>query len=66
MRTRLILLVEDDDTEAARVRACLESRGEFLVEVARTGEGALKWLAIMMPDAVLLDTTLPDVPAQEI
>jgi DNA-binding response OmpR family regulator len=62
----LILLVERDEAEAARIRACLESRGEFFVDVAPTGEGALKWLAIMMPDAVLLDTTLPDVRAQEI
>ena len=66
MRTMLILLVEDDDAEAARIRACLESRGEFFVDVARTAEAALKWLAVMRPDAVLLDTTLPDLPAQEI
>jgi DNA-binding response OmpR family regulator len=62
----LILLVEDDEAEAARIRACLQSRGEFCVDVAQTAEAALKWLAVMMPDAVLLDTTLPDLPAQEI
>src|SRR5215470_12107985 len=66
MRTMLILLVEDVDAEATRIRARLESEGEFFVDTTRTAEAALKWLAVMMPDAVLLDTTLPDLPAQEI
>lgn len=65
MRTRLILLVEDDDAETARVRTRLESRGEFFVDAVRTADAALNWLVDMLPDAVLLDTTLPDLPAQE-
>src|SRR5262249_39362 len=66
MRAKLILLVEDDDGVARAIRTRLESRGEFNVDRAPTANDALKCLAFALPDAVLLDTTLPDLPAQEI
>jgi len=66
MRTKLILLVEDDDGVAAVIRTRLESGGEFSVDWAPTANDALKCLAVALPDAMLLDTTLPDRPVQEI
>jgi two-component system, OmpR family, response regulator RegX3 len=66
MKRKTILLVEDDGGNAAIIRRRLESRGEFEVHGVATGDAALKALASTVPDALLLDTTLPDMPAQEI
>lgn len=45
MRTKSILLVDDDAAAAASVRARLHSSGEFRVHIVRNADGALKCLA---------------------
>ena len=66
MKTKVILLVEDDETGAAHIRSRLQSRGEYQVDTVATAGEALQRLSSSLPDAVLLDTTLPDLPAREV
>jgi DNA-binding response OmpR family regulator len=66
MDTKEILLAEDDPAIVEPIRATLERHGEFRLDVAPTADDALKRIAAAVPDALLLDTTLPDRPAQEI
>jgi DNA-binding response OmpR family regulator len=66
MKTKRILLVEDEEAVAGPIRSRLEARGQFRVDAVRRAEDALQWLAVLLPDAVLLDTSLPDRPAQEV
>lgn len=52
-------LIIDDDKEVAEPYArVLESLG-FATETLQTGEAALSWLAVRMPDLVVLDLHLP-------
>jgi DNA-binding response OmpR family regulator len=66
MTIKDILLVEDDHAAAHAIRTPLESRGEFRVDAVATAADALRRLGQVLPHAVLLDTTLPDLPAQEV
>jgi two-component system, OmpR family, phosphate regulon response regulator PhoB len=66
MKTKLVLLVEGDRDVAGAIAARLERRADFLVDVASTGDDALRHIAALVPDAMLLDTTLRDLPAQEL
>ena len=64
MRPKQILAAAAASIEPIRAR--LESSGEFRCDVVRTADDALRCIAAALPDALLLDTTLPDIPAQEV
>ncbi|MGE9296798.1 MAG: response regulator [Puniceicoccales bacterium] len=64
MRSRSILLVEDDEGFRAFVSRRLRGKG-FIVELASSGESALELLRAQWFDLVLLDYKLPDVRADE-
>jgi len=67
MDTKEILVAEHEPAIAELIRAKLETRiGEFRVRVAPTADDVLRQIAAAVPDALLLDATLPDRPAQEI
>ncbi|HVZ22465.1 MAG TPA: response regulator transcription factor [Vicinamibacterales bacterium] len=66
MKIKHILVADDEDAVVHLIRTALESRGEFCVDAVPTADGALRRLAAAVPDALLLDTTLPDLPAQEV
>ncbi len=74
MRTRLILLVEDDpDHELLTIRALRKSNMVNDVRVARDGEEALEMLfgegpaaLSTMPQVILLDLKLPKVEGLEV
>ena len=53
-----VLIVEDDPDVAQLYNDVLESRG-CQTEISHTGEAALAWLAITVPDLVVLDLNLP-------
>ena len=66
MKKKKILVVEDETTVAESIKSRLEMRDEFSVEVVSTGHGALRIIGAAVPDAVVLDATLPDVPGSEV
>jgi DNA-binding response OmpR family regulator len=66
MDTKEILVAEDEPAVVESIRAKLEARGEFRIRVAPTADDVLKRIADAVPHALLLDTTLPDLSAQEV
>jgi DNA-binding response OmpR family regulator len=65
VRTRTILVVEDDPTIAEAVAARLRSEG-FAVAVAGDGLRALEECARLAPDLVVLDLMLPGLDGLEV
>ena len=59
-----LLLVEDDRATALRVRTMLER--EFDVTVAHAGSEAIENATTTMPEIMLLDLGLPDMPGAEV
>ena len=55
-----IVVIEDSATQAAAVRASLESAG-FVVDVAHGGEPGLAMCRESVPDLVLTDIVMPDL-----
>jgi DNA-binding response OmpR family regulator len=55
---RSILVVDDDEGVGVTFSHVLKLEG-FNVQVATTAEEALRQVAIMRPDAILLDLTMP-------
>ena len=66
MKAIEILVVEDEELSALALRAFLESRGEFSVDIACGGYDALRYLGTSVPHALLLAATLPDVSTTEL
>jgi len=66
MKTRTILVVDDEEDQAGALKAVLERRGEFRVDVARNGYEALRDLGGEVPAALLLAATLPDLSVAEL
>jgi len=64
-RAARILLVDDEVPIQRSVAPLLRSRG-FDVEVATTGEEALKSVALRRPDLMVLDLGLPDIEGTEV
>jgi len=64
-RTRLILLVDDDESIRAVARASMELVGGYEVAAASSGQEALELARVNPPDAILLDVMMPglDGPA---
>ncbi len=65
INTPRILLVDDEASVQRTVAALLRARG-FEVEVAASGEAALKVLATRPADLVVLDLGLPDLDGTEV
>jgi DNA-binding NarL/FixJ family response regulator len=59
--TRTLLIVDDHAAFRAAARALLESDGFEIVGEATDGESALRAVAALLPDVVLLDIALPDL-----
>ncbi len=55
-----ILLVEDDEDHAELIRLGFESRSGMALTVARSLEEARAHLGTSLPDALILDSLLPD------
>jgi CheY-like chemotaxis protein len=56
--TRLVLIVEDEESIREVIRDVLEDRG-FAVKVAQNGAEALRLLDSVRPDVVVLDLLMP-------
>ena len=63
--TGMVLVVEDEMKLRDLVRSFLEREG-FTVLTAATGAEALQFEAKAMPDLVILDLGLPDIPGEEV
>ena len=61
----MILIIEDDEDTLEIYREFLEML-EFEVTVASTGADALDAVRARVPDAVLLDLTLPDADGRQL
>jgi two-component system, NtrC family, sensor kinase len=59
-----IVVVEDSETQAFKLRLMLEEQG-WLVEVVGTAEGALAGLSDALPDLMLVDYNLPAMRGDE-
>ena len=66
MKKTEILIVDDEELSVLALKASLETRGEFCVEVACSGYDALRHLCTAPPDALLLAATLPDLSTGEL
>ena len=61
-----VLVVEDEPDVAALIKMTLERGGDLDVNVAMTGEAALKDVAEQRPDLVVLDLNLPVLDGLEV
>ena len=59
-----ILVVDDEDSSAENEKFILEKNG-FHVSLASSAEGAFRFLLKTIPDLILLDVVLPDIPGTE-
>jgi len=66
MKKRQVLLLENESSLAAAIASRLARIGQFTIDVVSTGYGALRALGTAVPDALVVDTTLPDMPATEL
>jgi DNA-binding response OmpR family regulator len=56
-----ILVVEDSPTQAAQIKAVLESAGDLTVRVVYNGTDGLRLAHEMLPDLIVLDVVLPNM-----
>ena len=66
MKKRTILVVDDETETAEAIKAGLEARDAFSVEIAPGGYDALRSVAASLPDAIVLAVTLPDLSAPDV
>lgn len=59
-----ILVVDDDPDNGLNVKSVLEKHG-YRISVCESAKEAFKLLAIEIPDIILLDVVLPDIPGTE-
>jgi len=64
-RTR-VLVVEDEQDIAGLIKHALEREGGFVIDIAGSGDTALKSVAEEVPDLVLLDLNLPVLNGVEV
>jgi DNA-binding response OmpR family regulator len=64
-RTR-VLVVEDEQDIAGLIKHALEREGGFVIDIAGSGDAALKSVAQEVPDLVLLDLNLPVLNGVEV
>jgi DNA-binding NarL/FixJ family response regulator len=63
---RTIVVVDDHPTFRATARVLLEAEGFDVVGEAEDGASALKQIAALHPEVVLLDVQLPDIDGFEV
>jgi two-component system chemotaxis response regulator CheY len=56
-----IMVVDDSQITAKKIRAMLESLGHTVVQTARTGREAVARYEAARPDMVTMDITMPDM-----
>jgi DNA-binding response OmpR family regulator len=61
-----VLVVEDEDDIAGLVKHTLERSGDAIVEVASSGDQALKLASEQTPDLIILDLNLPVLGGLEV
>jgi CheY-like chemotaxis protein len=66
MRRERILLIDGYEPEARLIRRLLETRPNFEVLEARSGEEALAMLEEVKPDLVIMDLLLPDISGEKL
>jgi two-component system, OmpR family, phosphate regulon response regulator PhoB len=66
MRKKEILVAEDDSSLASTIKTRLELEEEFAVHLVADGAAALRSISVSVPDALVLDTGLRDVGAEDI
>lgn len=64
-RAQRILIVEDDETQAEMLRHFLEMWG-YEIRISSTGEDAIRCLTDFLPDLILLDLYLPEMPGLDV
>jgi DNA-binding NarL/FixJ family response regulator len=64
--TVTVLIVDDHPSFRASARTLLESEGYDVIGEAEDGESAIRAVAELHPDLVLLDIQLPDVDGFEV
>jgi len=64
-RTR-VLVVEDEQDIAGLIKHALEREAAVEVEIARSGDAALKSVTELVPDVVILDLNLPVLSGLEV
>ena len=62
---KIVLLVEDSESQAAAYRGYLDQEA-LHVDYVETGEAALEYLENNLPDAILLDLQLPGMHGMEV
>jgi DNA-binding response OmpR family regulator len=65
MRNHIALVIEDDKDVATVFAVALQAAG-FRAEIIRSGSTALAWLAVVVPDLVILDLHLPGTSGLDI
>ncbi|GAC1343830.1 MAG: hypothetical protein NVSMB29_16890 [Candidatus Dormibacteria bacterium] len=63
---RRVLYVEDTASNLRLVEGIVSRRPSLRMETAQTGEEALRLAGTLLPDLVLLDLHLPDLPGEEV
>jgi DNA-binding NarL/FixJ family response regulator len=61
-----VLIVDDHDSFRSTARRLLEAEGFDVIGEAENGESAVKAVARLHPDVVLLDVQLPDMDGFEV
>jgi len=64
--TRTVLIVDDHPSFRASARMLLEAEGYSVIGEAEDGLSALRAVAELHPDVVLLDVQLPDIDGIEV
>ncbi|HDZ76544.1 MAG TPA: response regulator [Candidatus Omnitrophica bacterium] len=66
MKKKLILIIEDEQSLAKLVKSNLESTDKYSVVIASAGKEGLDKVKEHIPDLILLDLMLPDIPGEEV
>jgi two-component system alkaline phosphatase synthesis response regulator PhoP len=61
-----VLVVEDEQDIAGLIKHALEREGGFAIDIAASGDAALKSVAEEVPDVVILDLNLPILNGVEV
>jgi DNA-binding response OmpR family regulator len=59
MMNKPSVLIVEDDPDVAQLYESVLTSGGCTTKISQTGEAAVAWLALNVPDAVVLDLNLP-------